>query len=334
MKLIKTIFSVCSLFMLMSCLEHDTNKSVDTASNVNKRTSVNLNIIITPDLSNRVQDNLYPKPVKDIDLISSVFSNYYPTLYEYKHRISKQKDAINLDFTNSNIINDYDYKGVYSFDIYKKEEQNSAYLKTFDGTQTQFEKESKNFINDINTIYDKASKKPAGADIFSYFKKLNTIIKKDILDVEVQNYSIDTKYRNILILFTDGYLEAGLYGERNCIDNKCYFLDGKLISKFRDDFNRNGKGRDLKTFFKEKEYGIIPVENPNLKNVEIFVCELYDRSLDTRSGSQRLIPTDFDIMKIFWQDWLEESGFKNIKIEAKVNSVDEFQTHLMAFINE
>ena len=331
MKIRKTIIILCSSLLLMSgCDGCKSKSSIDEK----KRENVNLNIIITPDLSNRVEANRYPKPVSDIALIRSVFDNYYPNLYEYNHRINGQKDALNLAFTNANIITEYKYKGLYSIDIAKKEDENRLYLKTFDSTETQFHKESRSFVNDIEELYRKASIKPAGADIISFFKnRINTVLKKNI-NSKIKNYSIDTKFRNIIVLFTDGYIEAGLYGERNCLENKCYFLDGYVINKFRKDFKKNGKGMDLKSFFYKKNYGIIPVKNKELKNVEIFVCELYDRSLNRRTGSRTVIPSDFDIMKIFWADWLEKSGFKKFKLVEKVSNVDEFQASFMSFLNE
>ncbi|WP_417619841.1 hypothetical protein [Oceanihabitans sediminis] len=326
---INTIVFCCTLLILTACVS---DKKVD--AKYKNIVNEHLNIIITPDLSNRVKSNMYTKPVSDIDLIKSVFDNYYPTLYEYNYRISGQKDALHLDFTNANIISEYNYDGVFSFDIYEKEEQNELYLKTFDGSQTQFQKDTNEFINKLENVYNQVAIKPAGADISSYFKnRLKTIVKKDKLNDTVQNYIVDTKYRNILVLFTDGYLEAGLYGKSNCIENKCYYLDGTLVNNFRKDYKKNGQGKDLKTFFYEQEYGIIPVKNENLKDIEILICEVFDRSLNPRTGSKTVVPTDYEIIKIFWEDWVGKSGFKKYEIIPKVNSVDEFQTELMSFIN-
>jgi hypothetical protein len=318
----------CLLFAVLSCkndLKEEVSKEI-----INE----NLNIILTPDLSNRVKTGLYPKPVSDLDLIGSILNSYYPTLYEYNHRISGQKDVINLAFTNANIIKEYNYKGEYIIDISNKEEENELYLKTFDGTETQFKKESITFLESIGELYQKTGVKPAGADISSFFKnKLNNIVRKDEFAI-IDKYNITTKFRNILVLFTDGYVEAGLYGKSNCLDNKCYFLDGVRIDKFRNDYKKNGKGKDLEIFFRENDYGILPVENDNLKNVEVFVCELYDRSLNKRTGSQTIVPNDLDIIKVFWKDWLTKSGFKKFKLVEKVNSIGEFETEFSMFLNE
>jgi hypothetical protein len=326
----KIILNSCIFFLLFNCTSDKKNQIVK--ENQKEVFSENLNIIITPDLSNRVKK--YPKPVSDIDLITNIFDNYYPTLYNYKNRVSGQKDLINLLFTNSNIIKEYNYDGIFSLSINQKENQNHSYLKTFDGTETDFKKDSRKFINNLDKVYKQVSINPAGADIFKFIKdKLNTVIQKE-KTVLVQDYIVTTSYRNILVLFTDGYIEAGMSGSANCINNKCYFLDGVVIDKFRKDYKSNGKGLSLKAFFQEKGYGIIPIENEDLKNVEIFVCELFDRSLNAKTGSQRKIPNDYDIMKVFWEDWLDKSGVKKRKIYPKVDSVDDFNKNLMSFINE
>lgn len=327
MNLKKQIFFFSTSLLLLNC-------NIDKKDDVNTKKNIiteNLNLIITPDLSNRIKK--YPKPLSDIALITNIFDNYYPTLYNYKNRISKQKDALNLLFTNSNIITEYDYNGFFTIDIFKKENQNSSYLKTFDGSETKFKEDSRTLIKNLSNVYDKARINPAGADIVGFFKKLNTIIKKDNTK-QVQDYRITTKYRNIIVLFTDGYIEAGIYDSSNCNGNKCYFLTKDIINKFRKDFKSNGGNLSLEEFFQKKQYGIIPVANTNLKDVEILVCELYDRSLDAKTGSQRQIPNDLEILKIFWKDWLKKSGFKKSKLFGKVDSMDEFQKNFITFINE
>jgi hypothetical protein len=40
-----------------------------------------------------------------------------------------------------------------------------------------------------------------------------------------------------------------MVGSSNYKNNKCYFLDGDFMNKFRDDFNENAEDLGLKTFF-------------------------------------------------------------------------------------
>jgi hypothetical protein len=334
MKFIKTIVVLGSALMLLTdCAGIQKDKEeLSNLKRYKRITKENLNIIITPDLSNRVQRE---KPVSDIVLIDTLIGSYYPNIYEYNNRISGQKDLLNLVFTNTKIITNYKYNGIFSIDINKKEEEHPLYLKTFDGTQTQFNKDKVNFVDGIKKVYEKAVIKPAGADIFSFFKdKLKNIVKKDVLNDTVQNYIIDTKFRNILVLFTDGYIEAGIYGKKFCKSNICLFLDVPQIKKFRNDYNNNNtNGLSMKEFFDLKKYGVTLVGNERLKDLEIFVCELDDRSVNSVSGSQREVPNDLDIIKLFWTDWLTKSGFKKITLKEKVSSVHEFNESFMNFLN-
>lgn len=327
----KNILFALGFIVFISC-ETNTSKK----NELKLRNNTNLNIIITPDLSNRVQQKLYPKPVKDITLIGSLIDLYYPYLYEYNYRVSGQKDFLQLAFTNSNIIQEYQFSGINTIDISDKEDKNNVYLKTFDGSKTEFKEDSEKILNSLNKVYKKVEIKPAGADLLNFLKnnlKLNNLLKKDSRK-SVQKYVVNTTYRNILVLFTDGYIEAGLYGKENCIENKCYFLDKIMINKFRKDYKKNSNGLNLKTFFEQNKYGIIPVKNDDLKNLEILVCELYDRSLNPRTGSQTIQPNDLDILRVFWSDWLTKSGVKKFKLCNKVNSIEEFKQNLKSFIND
>lgn len=337
MNFIKTLLTlfVSTLFLLFSACGGPNNEKQDGAELKGGKRIVkeNLNIIITPDLSNRVVTKRYPKPVNDVDLVHSVFDNYYPELYEYGHRVNGQKDVIHLAFTNKNIIREYNYTADFKIDIYKKEAANRLYLKTFDGAEPQFKADSRQIVENLTEVYKKAEITPAGADIFSFFKnRITSLVKQDILGQKVQNYVIDTKFRNIVVLFTDGYVEAGLYGKSNCVGNQCYYLTHQNIHKFRKDYKKNGKDLDLKTFFEQNGYGIVPIENKQLKNVEVYVCELYDRSLNKRTGSQTVVPNDLDIIKLFWSDWLTKSGVKKFELKETVGTVEEFQLGLKSFI--
>lgn len=329
-----TLYTSFTLLLLIAC-GGKKDKQGSLTSNKKKIVKENLNIIITPDLSSRVLSKVWPKPVHDVAMIRSVFNSYYPDLYGYDNRVNGQKDFLNLTFTNKKILTDYHFTEATKIDVYKKEANNRLYLKTFDETTPEFELEREKIINNLSEVYQKAEIEPAGADIFSFLKTgITGVIKQDVLGQKVQNYVIDTKYRNIVVLFTDGYVEAGLYGKENCIENKCYYLSYQNIHKFRKDFKKNAKGKDLKTFFDQNGYGIVPVENEQLKNVELYVCELYDRSLNKKTGSQTVIPNDMDIIKLFWTDWLTKSGVKKFQLKETAGTVEEFQTGLMSFIGK
>lgn len=188
---------------------------------------------------------------------------------------------------------------------------------------------------EIRNIYRKAKENTTGGDIYNYFKNeiTSTTIKKTRKPKIVGSDTIIDVQRNILVLFTDGYVEAGLYGEKNCIGNKCLYLSKSRVNLFREKFLASGE-HNIKQFFRNSGYGIIPVKNANMENMEVFVSEMYDRSLNKKTGSQTVSPNDFEIMKLFWEDWLEKSGVQHYKLLDTSNSKEEFLRELIGFIEE
>lgn len=68
-----------------------------------------------------------------------------------------------------------------------------------------------------------------------------------------------------------------------------------------------------------------------MKGFNVLVLEMIDRSLD-KNGVAIQHPTDFEIMKIVWEDWLTRSGAEKVEIhKAVVNKEKGFEL-LKSFI--
>jgi hypothetical protein len=76
---------------------------------------------------------------------------------------------------------------------------------------------------------------------------------------------------------------------------------------------------------------IRPVHNEALKNLEVLVMELYDRSL-SKTGSATIQPTDMEIMKLFWTDWLRASKVKRFELHTIANSKAEAEKVVLNFL--
>ncbi|MHA7944676.1 hypothetical protein ACJOV8_016485 [Formosa sp. 3Alg 14/1] len=317
----KKIIIVLSILLLNSC-------------DVEKKTTINehINLIITPDLSNRIED-LYPKPVSDIELITNIYNNYYPDIYNIGNRVIGQEDIVQFRFTNPTIINDFNINMKnLKMDLSNMNPSERITFLTKGGNKDILSSLDK----EVNNIYSKAKENSTGGDIYNYFKKeiTPTLIRNtaDTLKID-DNTNVLNIQRNIIVLLTDGYIEAGLYGKSNCHEKKCFYLSKDKVNEFRKEFLASGNS-NLEDFFKSSGYGIIPIENKNLKNTEVFVSEMYDRSLNRNTGSQTVSPNDFEIMSLFWSDWLEKSGVKHYKLLDTSNSKEEFFEELKAFISE
>ncbi len=151
----------------------------------------NLNIIIVPDLSNRINDEKNnPAQIKnDTALLNTVW-----TLFEnnVKHKMNT-KDRLIVD-----IADPYQGQGQFKsiadnlvFDLSDfKNKRNQFYFKSVRGK----------FESNLNQLYDLAKEKTTGANYVYYFS--------DKLPSRIKNSTLEDDYRNILILITDGYLEV------------------------------------------------------------------------------------------------------------------------------
>ena len=324
----KKVIMMITVLFLSSC---KTDKSPIVETNIKTITNENINLIITPDLSNRIE-GLYPKPVSDVELITSIYRNYYPDIYRIKHRVMGQEDVIQFKFTNPAIIKKFkiNLEGL-TMDLSKMNLSQRIDFLANGGNDTAL----KTVDFEVQNIYTKALENVTGGDVYNYFKKevTSTLIKKNKDPQIIDDTIIETQQRNIIVLLTDGYIEAGLFGAKNCHDKKCLYLSKVKVNQFRNEFLASGK-TDLKDFFKNSGYGIIPIENKNLANTEVFVSEMYDRSLNIKTGSQTVSPNDYEIMQLFWSDWLEKSGVKHYKLLSTANTEEDFLNELKLFIKE
>lgn len=295
---------------------------------------VHYNINIVPDLSNRLSQTIYPKPLADHSIAKVVLENLYPRILTHR-RSENQKDKLSVAFINKAAITNFAVQpSLLRIDLSRFDNQ----LKRIDYIKGRanetFQQDTARFISEFKRITSVASSKPVGADIWSFLRSgIDDILvnkNKDILSFQKQVYR--NSFRNILILLTDGYIEAGIYGNTGCSDqqNQCYFLSKRRVDEFRRAFKASGES-NMHAFFKEHNYGIVKVDNPNLAHVEVLALEFYDRSL-TASGTPTVYPSDWEILKLFWSDWLEKSGVKRYEIRPIATSQQEVEEAILKFI--
>lgn len=322
--IISIVFIICSVIFI------GRNGTVDVSSNVSIEENEvacieHFNICLVPDLSNRLNVKKCPKPIDDSQFVNAIIDEIYPTIL--KNRVDmNQPDKIFMKFTSPRIINYYTVdNSVLTFDFEKFENQIGRinYLTNRD-EKGQFESDKHAFKNEFKYLLDKARQKPCGADVWSFFNnEINNIcIRTEVKRIDDQDYVLEHKYKNIVILFTDGYIEAGLYGANHAVGNKTYHLSSNLIREFRSKFKQSNEA-DIQTFFNKHGYGLVPLDNSILKDVEVLAVEFYDRSL-TPSGNATVHPTDGQILELFWNDWMMKSGVKKFKSYKISSSVEDF----------
>jgi hypothetical protein len=286
------------------------------------------NITFAPDLSNRVNPMLYRRPMNDVDILRIVTGNLYPSILRYR-RSEDQKDKLLIDFINKGLINQYRVhtdKLLIDFGRFPNQNARIDYILNRHHPKQTLDQDIDGMVTEFTRINSVAARQNFGADIWTYFNESidsKTVLPEDSPLNEDGSTYINT-YRNILILPTDGYIEAGIYGQG-------FDLSKKTIDKFRNAFLVSGES-DMTHFFKKHpQFRIRPVHNEHLKNLEVLVMELFDRSR-SKTGSATTHPTDMEIMKLFWTDWLEQSKVKRFELHPCADSKDEAEKIILNFL--
>ncbi len=290
------------------------------------------NLIIVPDLSNRLERFSY---LQDTFIVGSVLHNIYPRIAEYQ-RSSDQKDCFRVILSATKLGQMYnaDYgKMTINLGAFKNQRERIEYLTG--RSVHKLKGDSAAFMNEFTRLETAAKQETHGADLWSF---MNTGLDTNlyIKDGEPLNYgdmAYQDKTKNILVLLTDGYIEAGIYGTEGCEGKQCRYLSGQLIREFRQAYQKQAaKGETMTAFFKRCGYGIIPVRNPVLRDFEVLVLEVDDRSLGV-SGNATVHPTDYEIIELFWKDWMEKSGVKHMEMHPLVRDSREAEQNILSFMN-
>lgn len=256
----------------------------------------NLNVIIVPDLSRRIVDTINnPDQIKnDIALITQVWKRF---VAKTKFNMDT-KDRLIVDVTDDNQV-DGEFRKLADklfFDLSTHKNRSNRLF--YEDIEHEFE-------GRVTELYQLASMNPLGADYHNYFSnRLSHLIKKP---------NLDDAYKNVLIILTNGYLEAednqrtgiwtytGTYEERLKVSN--------LI--------RNGLSYQ-QAFRTLNPIPDAPIHFPDL---EVLVFEVNPRvtrsSLDQWNDPGTV--NDFFILEHQWKKWFELLEIKNTKNENIFN---------------
>lgn len=154
---------------------------------------------------------------------------------------------------------------------------------------------SKDLLNSINTnyasqtskIYESAIKdnKYVGSDIWSFF------------DSKVKDQCIENKYRNILVILTDGYMfyESTIMKE----GNRTAYVTPELIRK-------NGLNtQDWEKKLHDQDFGFIKASD-DLSNLEVLVIGI---------NPNKTNPYEERVIKAYWNKWFTEMKIKHFEIK-------------------
>ena len=289
-----------------------------------KITKINYNVLLVPDLSNRINHNIHPKPLEDTLILNTIIDSI-PSFLKTGNRTLNQLDTYKIDFINRGILNDSIFKNSnfnISLQKFKNKLQEASEYKRYrlSGDISELKKQSAN-------LYEYAQKHSSGSDVWNYFNETihSSLVNENPTGQSLDNTSIIYKTKNIVVLLTDGYIET-------INKTEGYSLNQDLIAKIRRVFLASGS-KDLKKFILSNPQFSINKTDNSLQNSDILILEVNDRSLDA-NGVARFHPTDFEIIRIIWIDWLRRSGAGRIEIHSALSNKRESFVILKDFIEK
>ncbi|WP_342332983.1 hypothetical protein [Pedobacter sp. FW305-3-2-15-E-R2A2] len=284
------------------------------------------NLIFAPDLSNRLNPKLYPKAVNDADIVQGAMGKIWPDILRIG-RDEGQLDRYSVDFINKGLIGLYKINTdilVIDFQLFKRQSDRINYILARNSVPRTLKQDVSVFMAEYQKFNNKAAISNNGADIWTYFQ--SGIDDRIVLPALSTGGRLKHKFRNVMVLMTDGYIEAGIYG-------KGYDLSAAKVKDFRNAFLKSNID-DMNVFLsRNPKFKIKPAKNPFLKDLEVIVLEMYDRSL-SRAGAATRHPTDMEIMKLIWTDWMRSSGVKRFELKSTASNKSEAVKYIIDFLKK
>jgi len=247
-----------------------------------------LNVIIIPDLSNRIV--LLPDQIKNDHMVLEAIWSSFVDLSKYRQNT---QDRLMIDVTDIEQA-----KGQFSsiadklqFDLSSHRGKSNRLYFT-DNKNVQFN-------NGISNLYKSAYDRPLGADYIFYFRRY--------LKDRLRKPTLYNNYSNKVIILTDGYLELQ--------ESKDYGVGSRWDYTVRNSvlYNAASNG-DIRVTISDLGLNIPKAPGLSLENVELLVCEVSERA----GGRTK----DFEILKAYWEDWFERMNAEpsNIKFIQREQS--------------
>lgn len=281
----KNILTLMAMFLLLvsafSC-KKDSDKEEKKEKEISTKSpaSENYNISILLDLSDRISLKKNPNPTmeyyqRDLGYIKSVSEAF--TQHLKSKRIRQIDDKMQLFFNPEPLDPEIN---TIAKNLRITIDKNNA-------SRDLLNSINKDYASQTSKIYESAIKdnKYTGSDIWSFF------------DSKVKDQCIENKYRNILIVLTDGYMfyESTVMKE----GNRTTYVTPELIRKNR----LNTKDWDKK--FHDQDFGFIKI-NDDVSNLEVLVIGINPNHNN---------PYEEKVIKAYWTKWFTEMKISHFEIK-------------------
>lgn len=273
------VFSVIAI-IVASCGGGSPKQSGQTGQNKPQEKQLNISILL--DLSDRINPAKHPAVPehyeRDIEVIKTVTEYFKKNMEMLTAWKAKGKIRIFFSPPPSNPA------------INTIAEKLKVDCSTLDnkGRKAVYDTITGLFAYNLKEIYQQSIQTSAweGSDIWRFFKN------------DVKDYCIDkdTSYRNVLIVFTDGYIYHKQSVSQN-VNRYSYLLESN-IRQFR-------RQADWKDKINTGDFGLIS-ERKDLTNLEVLVLELSSENSNNK--------TDEDILKYVLEKWFDEMNVSHYEV--------------------
>ena len=281
MKIFKVLTMIIVSLSLASCGGKENTNSTGISDNQSSKDK-QLNITFLLDLSDRIEPSKYPNTPEHWQRDMAVVNDFVEIFKNEIHNKGNlgMKGKMRVLFSPAP-------KDESINEIAKALDVNTADMKPAEKKEV-YKTIVENYQNGLKQIYDKtiSTKNYIGSDIWKFFKN------------DVKDLAIDSnKYRNILVILTDGYV----YHENSKIKegNRLSYILPKTSKEMGID------GADWKSKMKEIDFGLI-APTKDLENLEVLVLEVNPSKYSSKYEE--------DIQKEVLSKWLTEMGVKKFGI--------------------
>lgn len=247
-----------------------------------------LNVILVPDLSKRIVDvGNNPNQIQNDTLLLNEIWDSFRKLTRTK---MNSKDRLIVDVTDNDQAGGQ-FRTLADnliFDLSThKDKSNRLY----------FDMVGNRFSRNIHNLYLLAKQKPIGADYWFYFNRG--------LSKKLQKSTLFDDYRNVVIIITDGYLEA-----QNNAKTGVSLYTGSFLQRSQA-CNQLKRGVPILAAVQNSIFNIRDCQE-HFPELEILVLEVNERS--RRTKLEPVDPgtaCDYDILKSLWMNWFKMLEIKN-----------------------
>lgn len=279
MRKMKIFVVVCVVFFfLLDVNKSDGKESKSTVPNV-------LNIVVILDTSDRVSKKKHPSQMKrDIEIVKEIVTQFAKIVETHilEAEELKYKDNLTIVVPAQPSVPPIPWEIMDKLTIeYSGEDFTS--LRGNSGILTDLKKQKEALLDEIPKLYDFVEKhKQTGSDIWDWFQS------------EAEDYFLADQ-PNFIICLSDGYLN----------------FDKSIEAKRRNGtFMQVGQLRDAPNW-KQKIHegdGLLKGKDFSRYNVKFLMVEI---TLQSEKGSSIPYQQDFEIIKAYWETWLNSMGIKD-----------------------